>query len=160
LSRILDTNVIVVADNRHPGASPQCVDRSAAALVSASHGVVLVDKGFDILTEYANNIASAWPLSPGARFVRELQNNLFNPLRCRQVDITPHAGREYEEFPADPALTGFDRGDRKFVAVRLASGETARIYNSVDSDWWVSREALAVHAVDVEFLCLEHMPCG
>ena len=76
----------------------------------------------------------------------------------RQVTITPHEQRGFEEFPDDPELARFDRDDRKFVAVALASGTSPPIVNASDRDWWEHREALQVHGIEILFLCPELMP--
>lgn len=76
----------------------------------------------------------------------------------RTVAIHPiQSGESFAEFPADANLAGFDRADRKFVAVALASGDSPPIVNATDSDWWLFREALQRHGVQVEFLCPELM---
>ena len=84
-----------------------------------------------------------------------LWNNQANPASCRQVAITPRdpGGRVFEEFPDDAALAGFDRDDRKFVTVALASGEHPVILNATDSDWRDFSNALARHDVLTRFLC-------
>lgn len=73
--------------------------------------------------------------------------------------MTPRAGREddFEEFPRDPALSGFDRSDRKFAAVALASGRDAVLLNATDTDWWSYRWPLAKHGLRVQFLCPKQM---
>ena len=47
--------------------------------------------------------------------------NRWNPEACEEVSITedPNSldGCDFAEFPNDPDLDGFDRDDRKFVAV-------------------------------------------
>jgi hypothetical protein len=69
------------------------------------------------------------------------------------VRLTPHATRQYHEFPDDPDLANFHSKDRKFVAVALKSNNSPSIFNAVDSDWWDFREALQRHKVPIEFLC-------
>jgi hypothetical protein len=62
-------------------------------------------------------------------------------------------------FPR-PRLGGFDRSDRKFVAVARASAHGPMIVNAVDTDWWIYRVALQRHGVRVEFLCPDLMERG
>jgi hypothetical protein len=83
--------------------------------------------------------------------------NRYNDQHCERVLLTPSAdpARGFEEFPADPALRGFDRSDRKFVAVALASNLSPKVLNAVDSDWWNFQEPLRRHGVKVTFLCPE-----
>lgn len=61
------------------------------------------------------------------------------------------------DFPDDEMLAGFDRDDRKFVAVAIASGESPPILNASDTDWHDHRQALSRHGVAVEFVCPELM---
>lgn len=158
MSEVIDTNVLVVADARSAQASDECVETCAATLRTASGSVVVLDSSWEIMGEYRRNVQNAWPLGPAASFFRQLNNNLYNVARCHQVDITPHTEREYEEFPDDPRLEDFDRSDRKFVAVSVASGQAPPIRNAVDSDWWPVREVLHEYGVDVTFLCPDSMP--
>ena len=87
-----------------------------------------------------------------------LHNNQANEEHCRIVPITPHPQRGFEEFPAATSLSGFDRSDRKFVAVALASNTKPRVANASDTDWWDHSEALRDNGVEVLFLCPELMP--
>ena len=76
------------------------------------------------------------------------------------MSITPSIERTFEEYPDDdaPALAKFDRDDRKFVAVALASGTFPDIINATDTDWWAPRRALQQLGVRVRFLCPDLMP--
>ena len=65
--------------------------------------------------------------------------------------------RGFEEFPDSARLSSFDRSDRKFVAVALASGSSPKVLNAADTDWWDHRQALEENGVDVVFLCPELM---
>jgi len=74
------------------------------------------------------------------------------------ITATVNGGwRKYEEFPSQPALQRFDKGDQKFVAVALASEKNPRILNAVDFDWWNHRAALAAAGIKVSFLCPQHI---
>lgn len=65
----------------------------------------------------------------------------------------PEDPRDFEEFPRDEALSGFDPSDRKFVAVSCAHSERPPILEATDSKWWGLWEALQRCGVDVRFLC-------
>ena len=71
--------------------------------------------------------------------------------------ITPDPARVFEEFPESDALNNFDRNDRKFVAVAVASGERPPILNASDRDWWDDRLSLERCGVRVDFLCPDLM---
>jgi hypothetical protein len=70
------------------------------------------------------------------------------------VKITPSdQAANFEEFPDDPELRDFDPDDRKFVAVALAHQCKPPILQTVDTGWWLLRDAFRRNEVRVEFLC-------
>lgn len=162
MSVVIDTNVAIVANCSYEAASVNCEERCIQALLDArdGDGVILVDDKQLIFKEYRKHLSHAGQPGVGDAFFRWLWNNQANPACCRQVMIT-HAdpeGRVFEEFPDSPDLSGFDRSDRKFVAVALVSEENPNILNATDSDWWEFREVLLRHGLRLEFLCQELMP--
>ena len=160
MSVVIDTNVAIVANGGHQAASGQCIGACIDALLAARGDVVLVDDGQEILAEYKDNLSFAGQPGVGDAFFKWLWNNQANPSCCRKIVITPCDPRgdlEFEEFPNDPALSRFDRSDRKFVAVALTSGESPPILNASDSDWWIHKEALERNGVILRFLCPELM---
>lgn len=152
---IIDTNVGVVANGRHPEAGIECVESCIRALGDARHRVVLVDDGLRIFSEYRKHLSGSGQPGAGDAFFKWLWDNQGNRKHCRHVTITAVAGAEddFAEFPDDPRLMDFDRSDRKFVAVALASGVSPAILNASDRDWWIFREELTDHGVHVNFLC-------
>ncbi len=92
-------------------------------------------------------------------FLKWALTNQTNPERCTRVELTPKLedSRDYEEFPSDASLSGFDPADRKFVAVSCAHPERPPILQATDSKWWALRDALAACGVNVSFLCPEHI---
>lgn len=130
MSVVIDTNVLSVSDGHADQAGPGCVVRRVRALEQAMAGVVSLDSGFEIIREYLRNVSHRPPSGLGAAFVLHLQRNLFNPKRCEQVRINRDPSRGYAEFPDDPQLERFDRSDRKFVAVALASAYSPPILNA------------------------------
>ncbi|MBI4755361.1 MAG: hypothetical protein HY778_08090 [Betaproteobacteria bacterium] len=159
MSVVVDTNVAIVANGRHEPASEHCINACIDALLAAQAGVVLVDDGYQIFDEYRRYLSHSGQPGVGDAFFRWLWKNQANSVSCRQVTITPcdPGGRVFEEFPDDPALASFDRSDRKFVAVALASGEDPWILNATDSDWWDFSDALTKHGVRTQILCPELM---
>ena len=69
------------------------------------------------------------------------------------MTLTENEERGFEEFPDDPALAGFDRDDRIFVAVSVAAGIRNLILNAVDSDYHLHRTGLKQAGVLAEELC-------
>ena len=155
---IVDTNVPIVASGESPQASQDCqyaCRHKLRAIMESS--ILLLDDSHLILQEYRRNLSMAGKPGVGDAFFRWLWNNQANPQHCRAVPITPDPNREFAEFPDAPALTDFDRSDRKFVAVAIASKTTPEILNAADTDWRQHRAALLQHGIRVTFLCPELM---
>lgn len=157
---IVDTNVYIVANGASPQASPACVAASVSVLEDVrAHGLVLLDSNRDILEEYINYLHVSGQPGVGDRFFKWLWDNQGHEELCRFIDITPvDEPRMYLEFPADERLDGFDRSDRKFVAVALASGANPKIVNAVDSDWWIFGALLREYALNISNICPDAMP--
>ena len=113
---------------------------------------LVLDDRWIILREYMRNLRSNGA-DVGDRFLGWILAN--RDKRCDLVPITPVAGseNEFEEFPDDPALEGFDPDDRKFFAVAVAHSEKPPILQAVDSQWWDFRYALRENGVTVAFIC-------
>jgi hypothetical protein len=152
---VIDTNVLVAANGKSEQIGPNCVLACIAALEEAiNHKQVLVDSGMRIFEEYRRNASLSGQPGPGDAFIKWLWSNQANPRHCEQVGITPKEDPEdFEEFPADPRLAGFDRADRKFVAVALVSDRHPAVLNATDSDWWNFRIPLKANGLNIEFLC-------
>ena len=156
---VMDTNVAVVANDKTEQAGPKCVSTCIDTLrqIQAGRLLLLLDNGNEIIQEYQGNLHPSGKPGSGDAFFKWLWRNQFNDEYCRRVLITPHDERGFEEFPDDPDLASFDRDDRKFVAVALASKSDPRVLNASDTDWRDYREPLRRHGVEVEFLCPELM---
>lgn len=161
MSLVIDTNVAVVANNMNENASIECIKKCQNELLEAQNGIVLIDDNDNqhILTEYRKRLSHSGQPGLGDAFFKWLFTNQENTSLCRKVKITDSdpAGLVFEEFPNDPNLNDFDRSDRKFVAVAIASGETPDILNACDTDWWEFQNELLAHGVRVRFLCEELM---
>jgi hypothetical protein len=156
---VIDTNVGVVANGGHEAAQADCIMACSQALNKARRQVIVVDDGYRIFNEYRHYLSPSGQPGLGDAFFKWLWDNQGNRRRCRQVRITVISLRDYEfaEFPDDPDLEGFDRSDRKFVAVARASGKDPAILNASDRDWWEHREALERNGVTLKFICPELM---
>jgi hypothetical protein len=150
---IIDTNVIVSVDDTDPVAKPHCVVRCQEVIAESRNSVVALDDDDLIITEYLKNVSHRYPFAVGAQFVMDLRLHRFDPERCELVHIVPNEHRGFEEFPVDPDLETFDRSDRKFVAVAIASVADHQIYNATDSDWAPVDVALGRFGVNVVYLC-------
>ncbi|MCW3052726.1 MAG: hypothetical protein JWN14_1896 [Chthonomonadales bacterium] len=152
---VIDTNVTIVANNGHPAAGLDCVGACIDALMQARRNGVLMDASYLIFDEYRRHLSHSGQPGFGDAFFKWLWDNHGNPEHCRLIAITPMESdrTNFEEFPKDADLAAFDRSDRKFVAVALASGESPSILNATDTDWWIHRKTLERHQVNVQFLC-------
>ena len=157
---VIDTNVTVVANGQNEQAGYSCQCGCIEALENAREQLVLIDEDFEILDEYRRHLSHSGQPGVGDAFFKWLWENQSNPDHCRKVQINPDSTDpgSFEEFPKDQDLADFDYDDRKFVAVASASKLAARILNASDTDWWLAREALRRHGLDVEFLCPSLMP--
>lgn len=156
---VMDTNVAVVANGRETHADTGCIRACITTLRDLrEHHQLLLDEIGLIIREYRGRLLPSGQPGPGDAFFKWLWDNQGNVTHCRQIVVTPTAdGRDFEEFPDDPDLASFDRDDRKFVAVAIASGVCPPILNASDTDWWHHRKALLRNGVTVQFLCRELM---
>jgi hypothetical protein len=120
----MDTNVAIVANEQTPQAGIQCVQAciQAPKRVRVGHKLLLDQNGL-ILEEYRHHLSPTGQPGPGDAFFKWFWYNQANEQFCRRIPLTPTGDddRTFAEFPADPDLVRFDRSDRKFVAVALAS---------------------------------------
>jgi hypothetical protein len=122
-------------------------------------GVVVLDDKMRILREYMDNLSLSGQPGAGDYFMKWVWSIQAVDERCEQVAIRqrPEDDQDFEEFPRDAALARFDRADRKFVAVALASKNSPTVLNAADPDWWEHRSALAQNHVRIKFLCPDLM---
>ena len=160
---IVDTNVAIVANRKAPQASAQCVLQCVQTLQEViTTGVLVIDDGWRIITEYKKNLQQSGQPGVGDAFCKWVLTNWRNPSRCETVTITQQPDStdptNFVEFPSEPALRTFDRSDRKYVAIALAHPETPPILNATDTDWWHHRAVLEEYGIQVHFLCADAMP--
>lgn len=151
---VIDTNVLVIADGRANHVSDLCQTDCIQFLADArSAGHILVDDRHLILGEYLNQLRHGGQSGAGWAFYKWLHDH--RNVRMLMVHITPIPGPDenYEQFPPNESRVRFDRSDRKFVAVALASGKNPPIANATDSDWADYHDALREAGVTVQFLC-------
>ncbi len=155
---MMDTNVARVANGKTEQALPVCVLQCVLTLhrIRDEQCVLLDDKNL-IYNEYKKCLSYSGQPGPGDAFFKWLHDNQGYLEYCRKVMVTLDPDREFKEFPDDPDLVSFDRSDRKFVAVALASGTEPEILNASDTDWRDHYQELRRHGVTVVFLCPELM---
>lgn len=151
---VIDTNVLLVANDQHPDVSVDCVTACVQRLQAIQQaGVVVIDDGFRILGEYQQKTNPKLPKGVGDVFLKWLLREAGNASRVAQVALTEKTTDCFAEFP-DPALESqFDPSDRKFAAVANAHSDKPSIWQATDSkwlDWW---PALRARDIAVDFLC-------
>ncbi len=151
---VIDTNVLLVANSAHPDVTPECEIACIQSLEHVrTHGIAVIDEGFEILREYERKTAPNTGNQVGDGFVKWIYQNAATPSLVERVPIEVHTERGFAEFPDDDELTEFDREDRKFVAVSLAHRKRPPILQATDSKWTEWASQLLVHGVKVKFLC-------
>jgi hypothetical protein len=151
---VVDTNVLLVANEQHENVSPEGVISCIQRLVCLQkNGCIVLDDGFEILREYGQKTRPNTGNRVGDAFLKWLLQNMANPQFVAQVHIEKHANRGYIEFPDDARLSEFDHADRKFVAVAVAHPKRPPILQGTDSKWVLWTERLLAHGIEVEFLC-------
>jgi hypothetical protein len=154
--KVVDTNVIRVANEQHPDVTLDCVKDCALELQAIMNkGRVAIDSNFEIIREYQAKMKKTKGKGPGPGdvFVKWVLQNRTNPAKCDQVEIRAHHERGYDSFPKDGQLQNFDPDDRKFVAVACAHPKHPPILEAADSKWLDWADALKRHSVEVIFVC-------
>lgn len=154
-SYVVDVNVPIVAEKKSDQTHNQCISACIKALEKILlNGSIVLDENWLIMKEYENHLKPKGEPGLGFAFLRWIYENKANPARCIWVRL--NIGRdesEIEEFPRDQSLERFDRADRKYVAVSIASGINPIIVNAVDSDWWDYGTQLRSIGISIENLC-------
>ena len=159
---IVDTNVIITANDEAEHASPDCVERCQKRIkqILDQQETSLVDDGWRILNEYKRYVNLETRKGIGDLFVKTLLQNLMRrPAICTIVRINPSDGSEtdFDEFPTTEALSDFDVADRKFIAVAIAyerdENKKATILQALDRKWEPFREIFEQEGVQIDFLC-------
>jgi hypothetical protein len=153
-TKIIDTNVILVANGQHHDVSPSCRAECALALQTIMQkGRFAIDDKFLILSEYQNKTQPKIGNRPGDAFVKWALQNNANKAKCDRVPLKQDSGRGFESFPDDSKLNKFDEPDRKFVAVSASHAEHPPIVEAADSKWLDWAPTLQKYGIEVEFIC-------
>lgn len=155
MKAVIDTNVLLVANEQHADISPDCVIQCVEYLRKIQDsGVVVIDDEFRILEEYQHKTNLKQPKGAGDVFLKWLLRNRSSRY-VEQVQLNEVQPDHFSEFPDAELEPAFDPPDRKFVAVASAHPDKPPIWQAADCkwlDWW---PALRQHGVNIEFLCPE-----
>ena len=151
---VVDTNVILVANGAHEGASPECVIACIERLNQLmKSGVLVIDEQFRILNEYLKKTSPRAAKGVGDLFVQWALRHKEQADRVQQVVLTEHGPNQYLEFPSPELEPRFDPSDRMFVAVAHAHVGNPVVLQASDCKWLAWWEELKACGVQVEFLC-------
>ena len=126
MKRIVDTNVLKVANDLQATGHPACVLAATQLLRDIQQrGHLLVDADFEILREYMKLASERGQPGVGDAFLKWAKSNEYNVTVCTRVPITPHPDRVYEEFPDDHSNTSY-RLDVSLPYLYRALDEAAR----------------------------------
>jgi len=157
MSVVIDANVLATADGLADQASGSCITDSVDVILAARDDSVILDADGEVLRQYKRCYRASSPPSVAQEFLIYILNNEYVEPKVHRINAELNVDRGYEDFPIDPALDGFDRDDRVYVAVALASGLTPPIQNATDRDWWEFREPLGAAGIEVNFICRDLM---
>lgn len=156
-ARVVDTNVLIVANGKTAQASPDCFSCCVTALNEARQHMIVIDDAFLIFGEYKHEVSPSGQPGIGDAFLLWLLQNWANLACCETISLTPNNLNSFQEFPDDPDLADFDPSDHKFVAVANASLRRPEILNAVDSDWWIHEKVLKRNNIGIVHLCEEQV---
>ncbi len=152
-SVVIDTNVLLVANQQHNDASPECVLMCTQKLLWAKqHGVIVIDDAYRIISEYCNK-PDINGTRTGDAFLKWLLQNQSNPARVHQVTINETAVDHFVEFPDHILQSQFDAPDRKFPAVANVHVDKPPVMQAADSKWLNWWPALQAAGISVDFVC-------
>lgn len=156
---VIDTNVLLVANQQHQDISEECVLACSQKLLWVQQqGIAVIDDAYRIISEYSNK-----PNANGSRvgdaFLKWLLQNKSNTLRVHQVCLTETALDYFDEFPDQALQPHFDAPDRKFPAVASVHPDKPPILQAADCKWLNWWQALHAAGVVVDFVCPKDI-CG
>jgi hypothetical protein len=156
--QVVDTNVLVVANHRD-GGSYACARTCARALMDIKNfGVIVLDDGDRILSEYRGYCCISGQPGIGDSFMKWLHDNFGKNDLVNTVGLNAREdGHQFLEFPDHPELDEFDPADEKFVAVANAHPDKPPILQATDSKWWGWRDPLLACGISVELLCADEV---
>jgi hypothetical protein len=148
--RVVDTNVLVVANGRVGNAGPRCRLAAIDALNELlTRGRIVVDLAGEILGEYRRYCKPEGQPGVGDRFFREVLMNYAGKIE--RVCLKKRPDGSFVDFPDDEDLANFDHSDRKFAAASRKL--STPVVNATDSDWVDHLPALERHGIRVDFVC-------
>ncbi|HSH56846.1 MAG TPA: hypothetical protein VK965_02695 [Halomonas sp.] len=152
---VVDTNVLLVANQYHDDVSEECVITCIEAIDRLRRsGVTVIDDEWRILGEYQHKLdPSRGQPGAGDAFLKWLLQRQANPKHVAQVPVSETADEWFEEFPDHGLQHEFDPPDRKFIAVATADIGKPPILQAADCKWLNWWRPLMVAGVHFRFVC-------
>jgi hypothetical protein len=151
---VVDTNVVLVANDAHEDVSPDCVIACIDRLQELmKRGTVVIDDAYRILAEYQHKTTPMKNKRAGDVFVLWLLKNSANSRHVEQVALQEPVPDTFDEFPDAELQAVIDPPDRKFLATAAAHRARPPVWQATDCkwlDWWPRLQATGV---TVDFLC-------
>ncbi len=161
---IIDTNVPLQAGKRPSSLSAEEAECTLECLrliknfMDDDSSALVLDGDWEILREYSKKINLSGEPTIAEQFYKWACSYAMSRIKDEDnVFLSKNASDEYVDFPDDKRLEGFDRSDRKFVALAVKHKEHPPIVNAMDTDWWNYKYILAEHGINVNFLCEEYI---
>lgn len=154
---VIDTNVLLVANDQHQDASVDCVACCVESIARLSRsGTVVIDDGWRILSEYQHKLDShRRQPGPGDAFLKWMLQRRANPRYVVEVSVTEAGQDWFVEFPDEDLQRDFDPPDRKFIAVAAADAGNPQVVQAADCKWLGWWRRLAERGIETQFICPE-----
>lgn len=154
---VVDTNVLLVANDDHEGVSQACVITCIESIDDIRrNGVIVIDDGWKLLEEYLHKLnPNKGQPEPGDAFLKWILQRQAYAKHVAQVPITESAPDWFEEFPNHDLQREFDPPDRKFIAVAAADEGNSIVFQAADCKWLSWWPELAEAGVRFRFVCPE-----
>ena len=150
MNSVIDTNVLIVANEKSAQASIDCQLACIELIAKRTDLTFILDKEGLIMNEYEKHCSYQGAPGVGDMFFKYLYDNQYVPTSSvNLVTITPinDETRSFDELPAN----NLDPSDRKLLATALVAN--AEVVNATDSDWAEQQNLMLQLNITVRQLC-------
>lgn len=151
-TRVVDTNVAVVANGRDTHASPKCRLKCVELLSSLrEHGRAVIDSDGSIIAEYAKRLHPEGQPGVGDMFFRHVLGNQANAAAVLSVDVKGDRATALIQAFVKGTLRKFDADDRVFALASAVS--RAPVATATDTDWPMHHAGLHACGASIVYVC-------
>ncbi len=157
---IIDTNVLIIANDYDHESGIECVENCIEFLIKARNNIIAVDDMDRVFEEYRRYVSPSGKPDLGDEFMGWLWQNRTNTNVCKQVtinDIDGNLNVLFEGIPIDGSFDTFDKSDQKFIAIALNIDDPAKIVNASDTDWKKHEKQIKAIGIEVIELCPDYI---